>query len=69
MSAATGRTDFARRDARKVSNQVERFIVQNAGAIAELERIKEHLDQSVEIYRLRKLLTGIGGVLVRAARA
>lgn len=53
VSVATGKHDFIRRDASKVSSQVEDFIVKHVGMIAEMKSIKEQLDRSIKLYHLR----------------
>ena len=53
VRAATGKNDFVRRDASKVSNQVENFIVKHDAMIAEMSAIKERLDRSVTLFHLR----------------
>jgi hypothetical protein len=53
VHAATGKDCFVRRDASKLSNQVEKFIVKHVGRIEEIEEIKEQLDRSISLYHLR----------------
>ena len=53
VRAATGKNDFVRRDASKVSNQAENFIVKHDAMIAEMSAIKERLDRSVTLFHLR----------------
>ena len=53
VSAATGRDGFIRRDASKVSHQVEKFIVKHVGQIVEMKAIKEQLDRSIGLFHLR----------------